>query len=76
MDSDRIERVSSNLKKVSILLGILAVGLLYSGWIALPTESDRAGLWIVRIGAVMVGYASMKCFFINRYMRKNDEMET
>jgi len=34
------------------------------------------GLQIVRIGAVMVGYASMKCFFINRYMRKNDEMET
>jgi len=69
MNSDRIDRVSSNLKKLSAFLAVVGIALLYAGWIALPQETVSTGLWIVRIGGVLVIYAAAKDFAIEKYLK-------
>ncbi len=71
MNTNRFDRASSNLLKLSMFLAVTTAVLVYAGWFALLANPDSVALWCVRIGAVSVGYGALKCFAIQRYMNSN-----
>ena len=54
VESDLLDRVTTNLTKVSVFLGLIAAGLLYAGWVELPSETGTTGLRIVRVCGISV----------------------
>ena len=43
--------------------------LMYAGWFVLPDESVSTTFWIVRIGGILVVYAAVKNFALEKYLK-------
>ncbi len=68
MDSERLDRVSSNLTKVSILLAVTGITLVYGTWFGPLKSTGETPSWIWKVASILVLYSSVKCFAINRYL--------
>lgn len=72
IDPSRFKRATVNLKKLAIFLALIGLILLYLGWIRYPLEEEpgiQEMVWVFRIVSVVILYASLKCFLIERHLR-------
>ena len=49
--------------------GGYGLALMYAGWFVLPDESVSTTFWIVRIGGILVVYAAVKNFALEKYLK-------
>ncbi len=49
---------------------LIAIVLINVAWFASSPGLDTGALWAVRIGAIAVGYAAVKCGLIQAYMNR------
>lgn len=71
IDAVRFERTTTNLKKVAILLALVALILLYLGWIRYSPGDEtviQEMVWALRIVSMVIIYVALKCFLIGRYL--------
>ena len=71
IDPARLERATTNLKKLAIFLALIGLALLYFGWLRYSLGDETMmgeAVWVLRIVSLLILYASLKCYMIARYL--------